>query len=439
MRAAHLSPSKPKTKGSKMRMTQTHTHTHTQNSGVRCAHAHTQRLRHKQMAHTHTHNNNNNSNTHTAAGMETVTHARPIQTQPTGAAPTDLRVAQPPLGESEEETWEHVVVILVCVIATLCWCLWRQSGQQGKSRISAHTTSHRTRRQEQQRRGAFGVVRERRGRAQKIVLCPDAAELRVARQEVNCLAKLAGHRNVVQVHTCGEIDAEDVQIFVIEFTTWYPHGDVAMWFAAERQRNPHLYFTDRAMVHYARTLLGVCQRMQDLLVVHCDLKPENILVADGGLTLVVADFGVAKVLNTPGDHLKDSRGTEAFRSPECAAGGEYCGFKADIWSVGCTLFALQERRLRHEAVVLADFAAGGYQFPDWVLGKSCVLDGERGVSHLYSGTSAVLHGALMERPQQRPRPSVLLSMLVGEEPARTEDLFAEHPPRCCAAAPPPEP
>lgn len=77
-------------------------------------------------------------------------------------------------------------------------------------------------------------------------------------------------------------------------------------------------------------------------VVHRDVKPENILLTAG--TAVVADFGIAKMVNSgsKGNSLTRAGiavGTVAYMSPEQASAGAIDG-RTDIYALGCVLFEM---------------------------------------------------------------------------------------------------
>ena len=78
-------------------------------------------------------------------------------------------------------------------------------------------------------------------------------------------------------------------------------------------------------------------------VVHRDIKPENILLSGG--KAMVADFGIARAINSAGDpqiltELGVALGTPAYMSPEQAGGSENVDGRADIYALGCVMFEM---------------------------------------------------------------------------------------------------
>jgi len=77
-------------------------------------------------------------------------------------------------------------------------------------------------------------------------------------------------------------------------------------------------------------------------LVHRDIKPENILME--GRHVVVADFGVARALDTSaGKQLTQTGlivGTPLYMSPEQACGDDTIDGRSDLYSLGCVLFEL---------------------------------------------------------------------------------------------------
>ncbi len=76
-------------------------------------------------------------------------------------------------------------------------------------------------------------------------------------------------------------------------------------------------------------------------VVHRDIKPENILLSGGHA--MVADFGIAKALNSVGgEKLTETGlalGTPCYMSPEQATGDSLDG-RADQYALGCVLYEM---------------------------------------------------------------------------------------------------
>ena len=98
---------------------------------------------------------------------------------------------------------------------------------------------------------------------------------------------------------------------------------------------------------FVQTLAGL-RFMHANGVAHRDIKLENLMVLTDGRVKYI-DFGLAYVADMPAPaHLpfsfagsRGDVGTRSYLAPEVATSpGAYDAAKADIWSLGCTLFAL---------------------------------------------------------------------------------------------------
>ncbi len=95
-------------------------------------------------------------------------------------------------------------------------------------------------------------------------------------------------------------------------------------------------------------LLEACEGVAEahaLGIVHRDLKPENLFIArqpDGTAVLKILDFGISKQLRGTGRSLTQATavGSPQYMSPEQMRGSQDIDQRADIWSLGATLYEL---------------------------------------------------------------------------------------------------
>ncbi len=175
-----------------------------------------------------------------------------------------------------------------------------------------------------QRMVALKVIR------QDLVSSPELAER--FRREVLAAAKLS-HPNIVAA-----LDAEqagDTHFLVMEFVDG---ASVAMHL---RSQGP-LPVAEACDI--ARQAALALQHAHSQGLVHRDIKPENLLRSSDG-TVKVADFGLARLLRGPEAVTTATSsgilvGTIDYIAPEQANDAARADIRADIYSLGCTLYHL---------------------------------------------------------------------------------------------------
>ncbi len=141
------------------------------------------------------------------------------------------------------------------------------------------------------------------------------------------------HRNIVRVYDAGE--QQGIYYFVMELIKGYT-------FASYLSRKKQVDVEDVLIILESITeaLLYAWQKFR---VVHCDLKPDNIMVdADG--TIKLMDLGISKSLITvtrdAADGNEEIMGTPAYMSPDQAYDLADLDCRADIYSLGATIYHL---------------------------------------------------------------------------------------------------
>jgi len=83
-------------------------------------------------------------------------------------------------------------------------------------------------------------------------------------------------------------------------------------------------------------------------VIHRDVKPANVMVDVAKGMVKVTDFGIACITDASSTRTGMMLGTLSYSSPEQLSGRRVDG-RADLYSLGVTLFQLLTGRLPHEA------------------------------------------------------------------------------------------
>lgn len=165
----------------------------------------------------------------------------------------------------------------------------------------------------------------------KALTASSVAVERFAR-EVKVAARLS-HPNIVTAHDadhCGSL-----HFLVMEFV----EGQSLNRLVQERGPLP----VSQACDYVRQTALGL-QHAFERGMVHRDIKPHNLMLTPQGQVKIL-DFGLARLVSQvrPAGSLTDTghlMGTPDFIAPEQARDSHRADIRADIYSLGCTLFYL---------------------------------------------------------------------------------------------------
>ncbi|MGZ0166097.1 MAG: serine/threonine protein kinase [Planctomycetales bacterium] len=117
-------------------------------------------------------------------------------------------------------------------------------------------------------------------------------------------------------------------------------------------------------------------------IIHRDIKPANLLLDDDGVVRIL-DMGLARIKPTPGDedtqaltNTGSMMGTVDYMAPEQAMDAKSVDLRADIYSLGCTLYflligrspynadSMMKRLLAHREGQIPRLSSNRYGIPD---------------------------------------------------------------------------
>jgi eukaryotic-like serine/threonine-protein kinase len=184
------------------------------------------------------------------------------------------------------------------------------------------------------------------------------------------LAAQLNHGNVVQTYEVGQ--HEDRHVIVMEYLEGQSLARLVRCAESAGQRFPlalHLRVITHVLegLHYAHEFKGYDG--QPLHLVHRDVSPQNVFVTYDGRTKLL-DFGIAKAATSTTHTLTGTvKGKIAYMCPEQMS-GESVDRRADVYSVGCMLWAAAAGRNLWKDVtdanVLLDVMTGATPTPQSV-------------------------------------------------------------------------
>ncbi|KAI0102327.1 calcium/calmodulin-dependent protein kinase 1 [Hypoxylon sp. NC0597] len=135
---------------------------------------------------------------------------------------------------------------------------------------------------------------------------------------------------------------------IVKFVDWFESRD--KWYiVTELATGGELFdriceqgkFTEKDASQTIKQVLDAVDYLHSKNVVHRDLKPENLLYLskDPNSDLVLADFGIAKMLDTKDEVLTTMAGSFGYAAPEVMLKKGH-GKPVDMWSLGVITYTL---------------------------------------------------------------------------------------------------
>ena len=140
------------------------------------------------------------------------------------------------------------------------------------------------------------------------------------------------HKNLISAIDVGV--SNGIYYFVMEFVTGKSCRELMA-----AQKSP---LAENMVLHIAAQMAEVLDHIHQHQMVHRDIKPENILVTNDGI-VKLCDLGLAKSTTAMEQSLTQEGlavGTPYFMSPEQIRGDKDVDIRADLYSLGATLYFL---------------------------------------------------------------------------------------------------
>jgi NIMA (never in mitosis gene a)-related kinase len=181
-------------------------------------------------------------------------------------------------------------------------------------------------------RGAFSTVYKIKSKLDNNIYCLKKINIKKTpdkTNEINILSKI-NHPNLVQyISSCS--DDEGIYI-IMEFCIY---GD--LYSLLHMVKKKKVYVNEEIIWDIAYQCLLGLEYLHSQHIIHRDIKLLNIFMSKNK-SVKIGDMGMSKILSNK--EMKMSRvGTPLYLAPELVRKEKY-DYKADIWSLGCSLYHL---------------------------------------------------------------------------------------------------
>lgn len=148
------------------------------------------------------------------------------------------------------------------------------------------------------------------------------------------------HPNIVKVIKSIDLKNQFNESFIVVIMEYCKNGDL-LSFISE-----HDFDSEYQKQKIMKGFLEAIKYLHSRGISHGDIKPDNILL-DEDFNPKLTDFGFCRTTLIAGDESK--KGTIYYAPPELFVHGDFDTLKADIWSIGITLYSLSEKQFPYKS------------------------------------------------------------------------------------------
>lgn len=185
---------------------------------------------------------------------------------------------------------------------------------------------------------AIKAVRDQEGDQRRVFRSPLR---RMWQREVEAATKLQ-HQNIGQIIGSGR---ELGYLWTV--SPLYQPGSLVQWIGSATERSDNGYTLQHSVDHVGQ-LTRALVHAHGKKVTHGDIKPANAVL--DGPTLVLVDWGFARVLNQVDQNDETCGGTPHYTAPEALLRREFDAELADVYSIGATWYYLLTGRPPYHGV-----------------------------------------------------------------------------------------